>query len=239
MSATCDHGASYLAPQTRKARDRPGISARCYIGSGNCQTELRIHAALSLHLQNKNGQKDQDCIIYRVSLLALFRVKQGLCCRASAPPRAFDFKSEDTGAVSQGFGDPLVAPYLQFAAGFEDGAGCKPVVSSLLFHADVSSARYLSCGSHRRQTTWALTVSCRSTFWRRPQRTSDIQAQRRDVTAGDLQDFAFDETVARDAGLRPPGRKKAPPVDRPPRRAHGLASGRTTCRSILRVLAAR
>ena len=71
-----------------------------------------------------------DCVVYHMSLLALFRAKQWLSAAEQVPDLAPSASTPKTlGQLRRALEDPLVAPHLPFAADFEDGAGYGPIVS--------------------------------------------------------------------------------------------------------------
>ena len=96
-----------------------------------------------------------------------------------------------------------MAPHLPFAADFEDGAGYGPIVSRLLFYAEMSTARHTSYGTYSKPYRAPQTYGQLQeiVFAQREQHTSGVQVHRRVETADDLatmlQEFASDGTVLR------------------------------------------
>ena len=137
--------------------------------------------------------------------------------------------------------DPLVAPHLPFATNFEDEAG--PILSRLFFYAEMTAASVSGFGCYSTPTGRAPQTYRQlheHVFAQRAQHTSGAQAQRRvetaDVLATMLQEFASDAAVLRalqNVALPPHQRKMAASVK------PGSANGRTHCRGILPVPAAR
>ena len=124
--------------------------------------------------------------------------------------------------ASKALEDPLVAPHWPFAADFEDGAGYGPIVSRLLFYAEMSAA------SDTRYRTYSKPYRAPQTYGRlqehvfaqQEQHTSGVQVQRGVETADDLatmlQELASDGTVLRalqNFALPPHRRKKAASVE--------------------------
>ena len=157
-----------------------------------------------------------------MSLLVLFRAKQWLSAAEQVPDLALSASTPKTlGQLRKALEDPLVAPHLPFAADFEDAAGYGPIVSRLLFYAEMSAARDTRYGTYSKpygapQTYGQLQELV---FAQRKQHTSGAQVQRRVETADDLatmlQEFASDGIVLRalqDFALPPHRRKKAASV---------------------------
>ena len=116
-----------------------------------------------------------------------------------------------------------MAPYLPFAADFEDGAGYGPIVSRLLFYAELSAARDTRYGTYSKphQAPQTYGQLQKHVFALREQHNSGMQVQRRVETADDLatmlQEFASGGTVLRalqDFALPPHRHKKAVSVER-------------------------
>ncbi len=176
------------------------------------------------------------CVIYHISLLVLFRAKQWLSAAEQVPDLAPSASTPKTlGQLRSALEDPLVAPHLPFAADFEDGAGYGPIVSRLLFYAEMSAASVRSFGSYNKpnyrapQTYGQLQEHV---FAQRAQHTPDVQAQRRVETPDDLatmlQEFASDGFVLRaltNFALPPHRREKAASVE--PRAAQAAGKLKT------------
>ena len=155
-----------------------------------------------------------------MALLVLFRARQWLSAAEQVPVLAQSAATPKTlGQLRRALEDPLVAPHLPFAADFEDEAGYGPIVSRLLFHAEMSATSVTSFGCYSRPTERAPQTYGQlqeHVFAQRAQHTSDAQTQRRVETADDLatmlQEFASDGTVLRrllDFALPPHRHKKA------------------------------
>ena len=116
-----------------------------------------------------------------------------------------------------------MAPHLPFAEDLEDGAGYGPIVSRLLFYAEMSASRNTSYGSYSKPSNRAPQTYGQlqeHIFTQRAQRALDVQAQRRVETADDLaailQEFASDGTVLqalRCFAMPPHQRQKAASVE--------------------------
>ena len=145
------------------------------------------------------------CVFCHMSLMVLFRAMQLLSVAEQVPVLAQSAATPNTlGQLRRALEDPLVAPHLLFAADFEDEAGYGPIVSRLLFYAEMSATSVRSFGRYSRPTERAPQAYGQlqeHVFAQRAQHTSDAQTQRRVETADDLatmlQEFASDGTVLR------------------------------------------
>ena len=94
-----------------------------------------------------------ECVIYHMSLLVLFRARQWLSAAEQVPVLAQSAATPNTlGQLRRALEDPLVAPHLPFAADFEDEAGYGPIVSRLLFYAEMSATSVRSMHSLKHRT---------------------------------------------------------------------------------------
>ena len=135
-----------------------------------------------------NQHTHHACIVYHMSLLALSRAKRWLSAAEQVPDLAPSVSTPKTlGQLRRALEDPLVAPHLPFAADFEDGAGYGPIVSRLLFYAEMSAARHTSYGTYSKPYRAPQTYGQLQeiVFAQREQHTSGVQVHRRVETADD------------------------------------------------------
>ena len=121
-----------------------------------CQTWYRLKEDYVAGMGKRNGvTTHHDCAIYRMSLLVLLRAKQWLSAKQvpALVPSASTLKT--LGQLREALEDPRVAPHLPFVADFEEGAGYGPIVSRLLFYAEMSAARDRRYGSYSSLTNRA------------------------------------------------------------------------------------